>query len=116
MPTTPRPRCCSSTDRSTTTGRSRKGRSKQGESDEECAVREVEEETGLVCSLGRELTSTGYVDAKGRPKEVRYWVMNVVGGELRFEHEVDDARWVTLDGAAGLLSYERDLEVLAELG
>jgi 8-oxo-dGTP diphosphatase len=92
-----------------------KGKVEPGESDEECAVREVEEETGLVCSLGRELPSTGYVDPKGRPKEVRYWVMNVVGGELRFEHEVDVARWVTPDEAAGLLSYERDLEVLAEL-
>ena len=57
-----------------------KGKGEPGESDEECAVREVEEETGLLCTLGRELASTEYVDGKGRPKSVRYWVMEVVGG------------------------------------
>ena len=68
-----------------------KGKVEPGESDEECAVREVEEETGLRCSLGRELPSTEYTDGKGRPKTVRYWEMDVVGGELRFDHEVDRA-------------------------
>ena len=91
-----------------------KGKVDPGESDEECAVREVEEETGLRCALGRELGSTAYVDAKGRPKEVRYWVMEVVGGTLRFEHEVDDARWLPVGEAEELLTYERDLDVLAE--
>ena len=35
-----------------------KGKLEPGESDEECAVREVEEETGLRCALGRELEPT----------------------------------------------------------
>ena len=78
----------------TTTGRSRRARSSPARATRTCAVREVEEETGLRCALGRELPSTAYVDAKGRPKVVRYWVMEVVGGELRFEHEVDEARWL----------------------
>jgi 8-oxo-dGTP diphosphatase len=43
---------------------------------------------------------------------VRYWVMEVTGGSLRFEHEVDEARWLTPDEAAELLSYERDIDVL----
>jgi len=34
-----------------------KGKVKDGESDEEAAVREVWEETGLTCTLGRELPS-----------------------------------------------------------
>ena len=89
-----------------------KGKVDPGESDEDCAVREVEEETGLRCVLGRELPATGYDDARGRPKLVRYWVMDVAGGELRFEHEVDEARWLTPDEAAELLSYERDIDVL----
>ncbi len=91
-----------------------KGKAEPGETDEECAVREVEEETGLRCSLGRELPSTEYSDAKGRPKAVRYWVMEVVGGELSFEHEVDEARWLPPGKAAELLTYERDLDVLRE--
>jgi 8-oxo-dGTP diphosphatase len=89
-----------------------KGKVEPGESDQACAIREVEEETGLRCSPGRELSSTAYVDARGRPKEVRYWLMEVTGGTLRFEHEVDDARWLTPDEAATLLSYEHDREVL----
>lgn len=92
-----------------------KGKVDPGESDEDCAVREVEEETGLRCALGRELPSTEYDDARGRPKMVRYWVMDVAGGELRFEHEVDEARWVTVGEAEELLSYERDVALLQAL-
>ena len=56
-----------------------KGKAEPGESDVECALREVEEETGLRCELGRELPSTSYVDGKGRPKRVRYWLMHPDG-------------------------------------
>ncbi len=91
-----------------------KGKVETGESDEECAVREVEEETGLRCALGRELASSAYTDGKGRPKQVRYWLMEVVGGELRFDFEVDDARWLAEAEAAELLTYERDREILRE--
>ncbi len=89
-----------------------KGKVEQGESDEECALREVEEETGLACMLGRELPSTDYHDAKGRLKTVRYWVMEIVSGTLAFDYEVDEARWLTASDAAALLTYERDLDVL----
>jgi 8-oxo-dGTP pyrophosphatase MutT (NUDIX family) len=85
-----------------------KGKAEPQETDEECALREVEEETGLVCALGIELPSTSYVDARGRPKRVRYWLMEIGGGELAFRHEVDEARWVTVDEARRLLTYPRD--------
>ena len=105
-------RCSSSTGRAYDDWSFPKGKAEPGESDEECALREVEEETGLSCALGRELPSTAYTDPKGGRSVVRYWEMGVVGGELAFEHEVDDARWVTVDEAAELLSYPRDVEVL----
>lgn len=89
-----------------------KGKCEPGESDEACAIREVEEETGLVCALEDELPSTSYTDSKGRPKRVRYWRLRVVGGELRFVHEADEARWVSAADAEALLSYDRDLAVL----
>jgi 8-oxo-dGTP pyrophosphatase MutT (NUDIX family) len=92
-----------------------KGKLVPGESYEECAAREVEEETGLRCELDRELASTDYPDSSGRPKHVRYWLMHPIGGELAFVHEVDDARWVTPEDARLLLSYERDLRVLESL-
>jgi 8-oxo-dGTP diphosphatase len=77
-------------------------------------VREVEEETGLLCMLRRELEPTSYKDAKGRPKTVRYWAMEVVGGSLRYDYEIDEARWLSPRDAAGQLSYERDNDVLQD--
>ena len=90
-----------------------KGKALPDETDEDCAIREVEEETGLRCALEQELPSTVYDDARGRPKRVRYWLMRPTGGELAFRHEVDDGRWVPLDEAAAELTYERDAVVVA---
>jgi len=92
-----------------------KGKTEPGESDEACALREVEEETGLRCTLGEELPSTFYTDSQGRPKRVRYWLLRVSGGELVYEHEVDDARWLPPEDAAELLTYERDVALLRGL-
>ena len=89
-----------------------KGKLKPDEDEAAAAVREVEEETGLRCRLAGDLGLSTYSDSRGRPKTVRYWEMTPVGGELAGAHEVDEARWVALDDAAGLLTYERDREVL----
>jgi 8-oxo-dGTP pyrophosphatase MutT (NUDIX family) len=89
-----------------------KGKAHRRESDEDCALREVEEETGLRCSLERELPSTRYRDARGRPKVVRYWAMRPVTGEARARAEVDDVRWLPLDEARDQLTWPRDREVL----
>ena len=56
-----------------------KGKLEAGESHEHCALREVEEETGLRCKLGPELAASSYINGKGRPKVVRYWDMRVLG-------------------------------------
>jgi 8-oxo-dGTP diphosphatase len=89
-----------------------KGKAKAGESAEACALREVEEETGLACTLEEELRSVSYLDGRGRTKLVRYWRMRTADGELRPTGEVDEARWVLLAEAASLLSYVRDRHVL----
>jgi 8-oxo-dGTP pyrophosphatase MutT (NUDIX family) len=89
-----------------------KGKAHRGERDEDCALREVEEETGLRCELEDELVGTAYQDSRGRQKRVRYWAMRPVGGTLRPSDEVDAARWVSLAEAEVILTYDRDLEVL----
>jgi 8-oxo-dGTP diphosphatase len=89
-----------------------KGKRDPGETDEECALREVEEETGLRCELGPELASTSYVDANGRPKEVRYWVMRVIDGSFTPSEEIDELRWLSVDRARNVLTYDRDSAVL----
>ena len=89
-----------------------KGKAHQGEPAEETALREVAEETGFHCVLGKELPSTSYQDSRGRPKVVRYWTMRVVSGSFKPHSEVDEIRWVTHDEAEETLSYTRDLDVL----
>ena len=89
-----------------------KGKAHEGESDEDCAVREVEEETGLRCERGRELVSSSYRDSAAREKLVRYWLMRPTDGTLRPSREVDEARWFPYDEAERILSYERDRVVL----
>lgn len=89
-----------------------KGKLDAGESDLEAAVREVEEETGLHCQVGRELPSVSYNDRNGRSKVVRYWEMTPSSGRFTPSHEVDDARWLPLSAASRFLTYERDRTVL----
>jgi 8-oxo-dGTP pyrophosphatase MutT (NUDIX family) len=89
-----------------------KGKLDDGESAEEAALREVEEETGFRVDLGDELPSTDYHDRYGRPKTVRYWVMDIKDGEFRPNREVDEVRWLTVDAAKEELTYARDREVL----
>jgi 8-oxo-dGTP pyrophosphatase MutT (NUDIX family) len=89
-----------------------KGKAHRREPDSECALREVEEETRLHCELGRELPSTAYVDGRGRPKRVRYWLMSSAD-EAAPANEVDAVRWVGRVEAARLLTYDRDRAVLA---
>jgi 8-oxo-dGTP diphosphatase len=93
-----------------------KGKLDPGETHEEAAVREVQEETGLRCALGRELPSTRYHDRKGRPKTVRYWAMVPLEGAFRPHREVDEVRWLPRDEARSLLSHSHDWEVLDALG
>jgi 8-oxo-dGTP diphosphatase len=92
-----------------------KGKLDPGESFEHAALREVEEETGLRCTLGRELPSAEY-EVRGRPKLVRYWLMTPES-EPGFEpnEETDELRWVTPDEARELLTYDRDRYVLSAL-
>ena len=93
-----------------------KGKLKPDERDEEAALREVEEETGLRCRLEQELGGVSYRDKKGRPKIVRYWVMRPLGGDGEpATDEVDEVRWLPLDRARGKLTYEHDRLLLRML-
>jgi 8-oxo-dGTP diphosphatase len=91
-----------------------KGKLDPGETHEEAALREVDEETGFRCRLLEELSAVRYTDRHGRPKIVRYWLMEHEGGEFRPNREVDEVRWVASDEAERLLTHDRDRELVAE--
>jgi 8-oxo-dGTP diphosphatase len=90
-----------------------KGKLDAGETFEQAARREIEEETGLRVRLVRELPSAHYRDNKDRDKVVRYWLMEIEDDPgFTPNDEVDELRWLTPGEAAGLLTYDRDRELV----
>lgn len=91
-----------------------KGHLEPGETHRGAARREVREETGLEVDLGDELPCVRYVDGRGRPKRVRYWLMTPGSGSSTFQptDEVDEWRWCSLVAARDLLTYEADRELI----
>ncbi len=93
-----------------------KGKVEEGESDEDCAVREVEEETGVRGRLAVELPSVRWRDRFDRPKVARYWRMEPLdGASARPQNEVDEVVWLPGHEAVDRLTYERDVAVLQPL-
>ena len=90
-----------------------KGKLDPGETWEEAALREVREETGVIARLGSELPSVRYTDNRGRPKLVRYWVMEPIEvPDFAPNDEVDELAWLDARAAAERLTYPRDRDLV----
>ena len=94
-----------------------KGKLDPGESWEDCALREVWEETGVRGRIREELQPVEYVDRKGRDKLVRWYRMDVDGEPDEFapNDEIDELRWLTPAEALDLVDYDHDRALLGTI-
>jgi phosphohistidine phosphatase SixA/8-oxo-dGTP pyrophosphatase MutT (NUDIX family) len=91
-----------------------KGKVDPGEHILTAAVRECDEETGLVPRLGPPLMNQTY-QALGRDKIVDYWRAEIAEDEgFAPDDEVDEVRWVAVEDAPGMLTYPRDADVVRQ--
>jgi 8-oxo-dGTP pyrophosphatase MutT (NUDIX family) len=94
-----------------------KGGIEEGESREAAAVREVQEETGLLAEIEADLGDTKYIyvweDVRIR-KTVHFFLMRSIGGNIDDrDDEMEEIRWFSLDRALKRAAYRGEREVLA---
>ncbi len=97
-----------------------KGHIEKGESREEAALREVEEETGVRAKIKDELGNFTYFfrDKDGKlVKKTVYWFLMepVEEAEIKTPEEVIEVRWVELDEAKKLVQYDSDKRIIQTL-
>ncbi|MCW2997746.1 MAG: hydrolase [Solirubrobacterales bacterium] len=93
-----------------------KGHPDPGETALDGALREVREEAGVDAELIAELGDVRYFymrEGQRIAKVVRFFLMTATGGDVAdHDHEVEDARWVSLEEAAATLSYAGEREMV----
>ena len=88
-----------------------KGKLNAGENFEQAALREVHEETGMVCRIVRFIGTTNYIHRKGKSKIVAYYLMEADRGEFAPNDEVDELVWLALEQVRSHLTWDRDQEL-----
>jgi len=94
-----------------------KGRIEAGETPQEAAAREILEESGLRCEIGKKVGETGYVfywppDDVNYDKRVVWFLARPLGGDVRLEDRFDDWRWTTPARGLRLLHHGNDRGIL----
>jgi 8-oxo-dGTP pyrophosphatase MutT (NUDIX family) len=93
-----------------------KGTLMSGETSEQAALREVQEETGYHCRVVRELEAVTYwFQREGRriKKTVSWFLMHPVEKVGDHDHEVDEVAWIDREEALRRLRYDSDRRLLA---
>ncbi len=93
-----------------------KGHVEAGETEEETAVREIKEETGidviLDTSFRRVIT---YLPKKEVTKDVVYFLAKATSYEyVPQEEEIAKIKWVEINHAATMLSYDNDRQLVSQ--
>ena len=94
-----------------------KGKLDPGETPPQAAVREIEEETGILVALGVPLGTVQYTLGGGREKIVHYWAAEATDPAIAVStfspnNEIARLEWLGLDKARKALSYDRDRDIL----
>lgn len=93
-----------------------KGHPDGAETAAQAAIREVREETGLTVELIEPLGEVNYeYERKGRAigKTVAFFLFRFVSGSLEdHDHEIEEARWMSLQEAATQVTYRGEREIL----
>ena len=94
-----------------------KGHVESGETEEETAYREVQEETGLSVKIDtRDREMVTFSPAPRTMKDVVYFAATVVAGvETPQLSEVSDVRWVPFSQAETYITYDNDRGLFAKL-
>jgi ADP-ribose pyrophosphatase YjhB (NUDIX family) len=95
-----------------------KGTPRKGETVEQVALREVNEETGLKTRIVGNIGSVHYSFVRNNlryQKEVRYFLMEQIGGDTSLhDAEYDEVRWFPISEAHQRLTYESDSHILRQ--
>lgn len=93
-----------------------KGHMEAGESEEETALREVKEETGLDILLDPTFRETvTYFPRKDTQKVVVYFIAKAKSFEyVPQEEEISEIRWVDIGHAGAVLTYENDKTIVSK--
>src|SRR6266567_4508491 len=93
-----------------------KGTPESGETLEQVAVREVQEETGLVVRLIAYIGNISYSFVRDQiryQKQVRHFLLEAIGGDTKFhDHEYDLVEWFPLSEACRRLTYQNEVNIL----
>ena len=94
------------------------GDHKENEGKEETALREVEEETGIIGKILKPLKPVTYwynFEGEKIKKTVYYFLMEHVGGDTsKHDHEMEDVQWIDMKNVESKLTYKSDKDVWKE--
>ncbi len=89
-----------------------------GESKEATAIREVEEETGVIGKILEPLTPVTYwyqMDGEKRKKTVYYYIMDFIEGDItKHDWEMENVEWLPMNEIESRLTYPSDKKVWKE--